>query len=376
MNETAPKDALEAFAETIAQPAESNLPVVTQGVHDLQHGAVAVPVYRDEARVLRRIRALAAAAGEAWFYRFPVKSRKSGRTDFVEGPSIKLANDIARIYGNCEVDIRVQDLGAHWLFLARFIDLETGFAMTRPFQQRKSGGSMGDDQERRLDQSFQIGTSKAIRNVITNALQTYADFGMQEARGALVGKIGANLEGYRKSTVARIEQRGVEVARVEAVIGRAARDWLATDVAKVISMMTAVADGMAAVDETFPPLETARKAPQADMDNYAGTAEPEDAAASKEAGPEDASKEAGPPQDAAPASPAYREAIDKLLKLASDTKLDWHDRVASIEDVRESWKDSLGDDTFAHQLFRTALQVATGEMTLKDAKRFLEGWLP
>ncbi|TIQ36371.1 MAG: hypothetical protein E5X49_32765 [Mesorhizobium sp.] len=39
------------------------------------------------------------------------------------------------------------------------------------------------------------------------------------------------------------------------VIGRPAKDWLAPDIAKVIAMMTAVADGMATLDETFPPLK-------------------------------------------------------------------------------------------------------------------------
>jgi hypothetical protein len=42
---------------------------------------------------------LAAAAGSDWFYRFPVK-KKDGGQDWIEGPSIKLANDIARIFGN------------------------------------------------------------------------------------------------------------------------------------------------------------------------------------------------------------------------------------------------------------------------------------
>src|SRR5262245_5675342 len=63
-------------------------------------GAQQVAVRRDEQKVLERLKVLAAAAGDNWYYRYPVKL-KSGATEFVEGPSIKLANDLARIYGNC-----------------------------------------------------------------------------------------------------------------------------------------------------------------------------------------------------------------------------------------------------------------------------------
>ena len=32
--------------------------------------------------------------------------QKKGTTDYIEGPSIKMANDLARLYGNCDVDCR------------------------------------------------------------------------------------------------------------------------------------------------------------------------------------------------------------------------------------------------------------------------------
>lgn len=238
-------------------------------------GAQAVAVYRDESRVLGKLKALAAAAGNDWYYRFPVKNNREGRTDWVEGPSIKLANDLARIYGNCGVDTRVQDLGEAWLIYARFTDYETGFDMVRPFQQRKSQRSMRGDNERALDIALQIGVSKAIRNVVVNALQTYADFAFEEARNALVDKIGKELPRYREATARRLAEH-VEIVRVEAVIGRPVAEWLAPDVARVIAMMKAVQDGMASLDDTFPPLRTdkpaedGKAASKAAMDQFAG----------------------------------------------------------------------------------------------------------
>lgn len=228
---------------------------VSAASHDLIHGAQKVAVYRDEGRVLERLRVLAAAAGADWYYRYPVRNRRENRTDWIEGPSIKLANDLARIYGNCEVDCRVQDFGDGWIFYARFIDLETGYSLTRPFQARKTTGKIGgDDDGRRLDIAFAIAASKAIRNCVVNALQTFADFAFEEAKNALVERIGQNLEKYRTQTVERVSAH-VDIARVEAVIGRPRKDWLAPDIARVISMMKAVTDGMATIDEQFPPLE-------------------------------------------------------------------------------------------------------------------------
>lgn len=233
-------------------------------------GAQQVAVLRDERRVLEKLKVLAAAAGSDWYYRFPVK-KKDGGTDYIEGASIKLANDLARLYGNCEVDTRVQDLGESWLIYARFTDFETGYALVRPFQQRKSQRSMRGDADRALDIAFQIGVSKAIRNVVTNALQTFSDFAFDEAKQALVDKIGKNLANYRNRVLQGFENAKIDPARAEQLLGRASADWTAPDVAKVIAMMKAVADGMATWDETFPlPADAATKAVETKLDALAG----------------------------------------------------------------------------------------------------------
>lgn len=248
------RSALDAFATAPAREiahAPSVLPMASAG--DRVFGAQNVAVYRDEARILQKLAALGAAAGDDWFYRFPVKTKGGGKT-FIEGPSIKLANDVARIYGNCEVDTRVIDLGPSWLIYARFTDFESGYALTRPFQQDKGASRLGgDDVARKLDIAFQIGVSKAIRNVVTNALQTFADYAFDAARNSLVEKIGKDIQKWRTEILTRLKDRNLDAQRVEFVIGRAAADWTAPDIAKIIAMMKAVADGMATIDETFPP---------------------------------------------------------------------------------------------------------------------------
>ena len=247
---------LDAFADMSTNPPPAIIPpagLLSGGAGERVVGAQKLAIMRDEPRVLQKLKVLAAAAGDDWYYRWPVKNKKTNKTEWVEGPSIKLANDLARLYGNDEVETRVIDLGDSWLIYARFTDYETGYSLTRPYQQRKSQRTMGDDADRQRDIAFQIGCSKAIRNVTVNALQTFADFAFEEAKGALVDKIGKELPKWRDGTVRKLEAK-VELKRVEAVLGRSAGQWLAPDVAQVIAMMKAVADGMATLEETFPPL--------------------------------------------------------------------------------------------------------------------------
>jgi ribosome modulation factor len=261
--------ALDNFAKGSGQDVSAPAAFHAPAAADRVFGAQQLAVHRDEGKVLQKLAALGAAAGDDWYYRFPVKNRKANRTDWIEGPSIKLANDLARIYGNCDVDTRVTDLGDSWLIYARFIDLESGYALVRPFQQRKGASQMGGaDDARRLDISFQIGVSKAIRNVTVNALQTFADYAFQEARNSLIERVGKNLEAYRDKIKDRVENDlQIDLARVETVRGRAIADWIATDVAMTIAEIKAIQDGMATVDDTFP--AAASEKPESKMDEFA-----------------------------------------------------------------------------------------------------------
>ena len=70
--------------------------------------------------------------------------------------------------------------------------------------------------------------------------------------------------------------------RVERILGRAAKDWLAPDIARVIAMGKAISDGMATLEETFPPIPaaavekptTASTSPGAASSAPAGESEP------------------------------------------------------------------------------------------------------
>lgn len=258
--------ALSEFANSGAQlnqptPGGHALVRQTSGIPDnMVHGAQPVARLRDSTKVLQKLKLMASAAGTDWYYRFPVKKKEGGQ-DWIEGASIKLANTVAFEMGNITTQIRELDVGDAWVFYARAFDAEGGSSMERAYRQRKSQASMRTrDADRQLDIAYQIGQSKAIRNVLTNFLQFYCDYAFEEARNSLVEKIGEDLNGWRERAIAGLRNIPVELARVERVIGRSAKDWLAPNVAEVIAMMKSIRDGMASTDETFPPIEAEPKA--------------------------------------------------------------------------------------------------------------------
>lgn len=214
--------------------------------------ATRVAVPRDYGRVLSKLKQLAAMAGEDWYYRFPVKNRRENRTDYIEGPSVKCATAVAREFGNCAVDCRSVDQGPVTVFLARFVDMETGFQLTRPFQQRKSQQTLRGDAERAADIVYQIGASKATRNVICNALEMFTNYAFDQAKQNLVEKVGKNLESYRAKVVARLAEMQIDLTRVERILGKTAKEWLAPEIARLIAEIQAINDGMANKDDLYP----------------------------------------------------------------------------------------------------------------------------
>lgn len=378
---------LEAFASQTAVEGQIYAPAsVTHAPPPaLVHGAQKMVVARDEARVLQRIRTLAHAAGDAWYYRIPFRDKRTNRTTYVEGPSIKLANDVARLYGNCDVDEWVSGEGLdYWEFTARFIDLETGFALTRVFRQRKNAAAVGNDAARNAEIGFAIGASKAIRNVITNGLQTFSDYAYEEARNALVTTIGKDIERWRKEVSERIGAL-VDIKRVEAVIGRTVKEWLAPDIATVAAMGKAIKDGMASVDDSFPPLQRQEHTNTKDqLDKVSGGA-----ATTPETGVDDTPKEGAAdraPSDsrmsdeasstaAAPGpdkgAQLRKEATEKMFGLAVNGDFDEATRLSMLEDAAGLWEEQL-DTEFFTALVKNCVSIVKGHIKESAARKIME----
>jgi hypothetical protein len=215
--------------------------------------------YRDDAKILQRIDVWAAMAGPRWFYRYPVRNRRTGKVEYIEGPSVKATNAVARLFGNCSVESRTMRLDEkQYICYSRFGDLETGFSITKGQLVPRSATLGGEDEERRQAIAHNVGQSKSQRNVVDAALGDFTNRAFQSAKASIVDRIGRNLEGSRERIVELLLELGREkgistiVTRVEYVTGRKVNEWLAPDIAGIHAEIEAIRDGFASIDEQWP----------------------------------------------------------------------------------------------------------------------------
>lgn len=148
--------------------------------------AVSVQRPRKLAEVEDRLMQEAALSGTNFYYAW------GAGKDKIEGPSIKLAMSAVRTWGNCAVELQpVQETRDAWIFTAAFVDLETGYTLSRQFRQAKDWTVHGKfDAARKDDIRFQIGQSKAIRNVVINAVPSWLiDKAIEKAKAGVMAKL-------------------------------------------------------------------------------------------------------------------------------------------------------------------------------------------
>jgi hypothetical protein len=156
--------------ELVEQQDRSALtPISNQPMQRMQTAyatAVAVQRPRQIDKIKNALLQEAALAGQSFYYGW------GAGKDRIEGPSVDLAMALARLWGNCALEmLPVQETTDAWIFTAIFVDLETGFTLPRQFRQSKGWVVHGKmDANRKDDVRFQIGQSKALRNVVLNAL--------------------------------------------------------------------------------------------------------------------------------------------------------------------------------------------------------------
>ena len=184
--------------------------------------------------------------------------------DHIEGPSVDLALAAARCYGNCAVDQQpVQETLTSYIFVAVFIDLETGFTLSRPFRQSKKWVVYGKmDEERKADVRFQIGASKATRNVVLNALPAWLiDQGIEAAKAGVRNKIEGyikrhSVEAARQLAIGELKKQGVSEASVLAKFDYAAVTALTVDdLVRLRGDLKAIQTGQEAASALFPAVE-------------------------------------------------------------------------------------------------------------------------
>lgn len=247
----------------------SNTELVSQdvGAHALSSGgsmqqtktqystAISVQKPREIAFVEKSFLAEASLAGERFFY-----SWGAGR-DKIEGGSIDLAMSLVRTWGNCAVEMQpVQHSDDAWIFTAAFVDLETGFTLSRQFRQSKKSVVHGKhDEERKNDIRFQIGQSKAIRNVVLNALPKWlADKAISAAKENVRDLVETaiqkkGMDTIQQLSVERLAKEGVGVSAILLRFGRSTIKALTVeDLIAMRSDAVALHEGQEVAESIYP----------------------------------------------------------------------------------------------------------------------------
>lgn len=332
---------------------------------------VAVP--RNLERVMANLKVLCRMNGQRYLWGWNVKKKlPSGQVvdEWIEGPTITLANDLARVYGNCVTDVHVVEAETHTMFYARFTDLETGFSMTRPFRQRRKQNIGGKyDSERAADMVFQIGASKAIRNVIVNALASYKDYMIEESKDRLFSWISANIDKAREWCAKEVENiDDLDLKRIERHVGRTIDKWTVRDLARVMTEMRGILDGMTLVEDVYPtggddeePAETQTDKPAEALAKAAESGRSRRAARAKEE-PKPAAETK--PSEEKPAQPAEAKAAETAATIGTDFAREVADEVEHVDQetgevttgVAPSDDDKVQDlaDAFIDELDRVA----------------------
>lgn len=247
-------------------PADMGGALVPSGAQQTAFGSGAIKMLmstpivekRNPTVVRQRLRALCAENGDKYVYSWEVQDRKNRRKTLIEGLTIKAAMDLWRAYGNCFAGpLDVDDRGTHWLFTAVFFDRETGSIALRSFLQRKGQETGMRDRDRAEDIIFQIGQSKAIRNVIINALAGDANYMLELSKRRLVDWVEQNREKVDGFIDKVCEEQAIDLLRIEAAVGRTRKQWTSRDLARVVAELRGIDEGLQNEQDAFPALEAA-----------------------------------------------------------------------------------------------------------------------
>lgn len=242
----------------IEEVKESSLNEVIAGSNTLMQSkteysaAIQIQKPRKLQNVILKCEEEAAIAGDEFYY-----SWKQGK-EIVEGLTVGAAQSIARNWGNCAIDVKVQETPTAYLFYGAFIDLETGFNLVRPFRQNKHSPKKRDGSdiytgERGKDIIFQIGASKATRNVVLNAIPKWlASKVLAKAKDNVKGKLESmGIPKAIEKILKKAEALGIPEERIELAFGKK-HSW---DIEKLVLLMGAlrsIEDGFETIDSIFP----------------------------------------------------------------------------------------------------------------------------
>lgn len=203
-------------------------------------------------RVISKCVEEASIAGEEFIYSW----RQGG--SIIEGLTVGAALSIVRNFGNSFVDVEVEEQEKAYIFTAYYSDLETGFNLSRSYRQNKQSpktkyGKDIYEGDRGTDIIFQIGQSKAIRNVVLNAIPRWlATKVLEESKNNAMATINNMGEvKARELLLKKIGNLKVPLQRVENIYGKA-KAWDKVKLVQLSSALKSLENGYEDEDTLFP----------------------------------------------------------------------------------------------------------------------------
>lgn len=203
------------------------------------------------------------------FYKIPFKDRSDGdeKTVYVEGPSIKASQALARVWGNNASGWRVVDQGAERIEIEGvYVDHQTNTrtlrtkTVSRFYVERKSKNKV-ELREDALVKAIAAGGSKAVRDATLAGLPVwFVDSYYQKARTIAAQNIGGRANTKKPTTYAeklawveaQLVKKGVTPEQFKGYVDGLDKDQAEDErIADIIGIYNAIADGQIKLEDVF-----------------------------------------------------------------------------------------------------------------------------
>jgi len=144
--------------------------------------------HRPAQEILDECKAIGRAMAGLAFYELEFKNKR-GQTSIIRGASTHLAEAVFQAHGNAFLGSQYQsETETAFQISALFVNSRTGAMRCMSYRQPKrtpgTAAAFRDDPERGLSMAYQIGESKATRNVVGKSLKFYIEAAYREAVAA------------------------------------------------------------------------------------------------------------------------------------------------------------------------------------------------
>lgn len=213
-----------------------------------------VPRHIDDARAQMRLSCEMTGMAERAFYRFP----RAGGT--VSGPSVYLARELARCWGNVQYgisELRRDDIAGESEMQAWAWDVQTNTRSSStfivPHKRDKKGGPQVLTDLRDIYENNANQGARRLREAIFSILPKWFTAEAEQICTSTLEKgDGKPLEDRIAGAIAAFDKIGVDRVRLETKLGRDADRWTAFDIAQLMVTHRSLQRREVTVEDEFP----------------------------------------------------------------------------------------------------------------------------